>query len=138
MLSITCDFYFDSAHRLFRKDLSESANRQIYGACFDLHGHSYRLQVCVCGHIDANGWLIDFSELKSLVSREILDRYDHACLNDLPDYQDCPPTVENIARTLFNQLSPHLKRPNCRLYKIIVYETRDSRAEWTDDHAENS
>jgi 6-pyruvoyltetrahydropterin/6-carboxytetrahydropterin synthase len=137
MLSITCDFHFDSAHRLFRKDLSETANRDIYGGCTDLHGHSYRLQVCVCGHTDANGWILDFSELKAVVSREVLDRYDHACLNDLPDYQECPPTAENIARTIFFKLRPHLKRPNCRLHRVTVFETRDTQAEWTENHADD-
>jgi 6-pyruvoyltetrahydropterin/6-carboxytetrahydropterin synthase len=135
MLSISYDFYFDSAHRLFRKDLSESANREIFGSCSDLHGHSYRLQVSICGDTDANGWILDFSELKNVVSREILNSYDHACLNDLPDYQDSLPTAENIARTIFFRLQPHFKRPNCRLHRVTVFETRDTRAEWTEDHA---
>jgi hypothetical protein len=30
-----------------------------------------------------------------------------------------------------------LKRPNCRLHRITVFETRDTRAEWTEDHACN-
>lgn len=137
MLSITCDFYFDSAHRLFQKDLSETANRKIYGGCTDLHGHSYRLQVCVCGHTDPNGWILDFNELKEVVTREIIKNYDHHCLNDLPDYQECTPTAENIARTIFFRLRPHLKRPNCRLHRITVFETRDTRAEWIEDHACN-
>lgn len=137
MLCITYDSYFESAHRLFRKNLSETANRKIYGGCYNLHGHNYRLQVCVCGNTDANGWLLDFSELKAIVSREILSSYDHACLNDLPEYQDCPPTAENIARAIFIKLRPHLKRPNCWLHRITVYETRDSWAEWSEDYAGN-
>ncbi len=137
MLSITCDFYFDSAHRLFRKDLPETANREVYGGCTNLHGHSYHLQVCVSGDTDVNGWILDFSELKAVVSREILDSYDHACLNDLPDYRDNPPTAENIARTIFFRLRPHLKRPNCRLHRITIFENRDARADWTEDHADD-
>ena len=122
---------------MFRKDLSETANREIYGRCSNLHGHSYRLEVCVCGNTDPNGWILDFSELKDLVSREILSSYDHSCLNDLPEYQDFPPTAENMARTIFFKLRPHLKRPNCRLYRIKVFESQDSWAEWTEDHAGN-
>ena len=136
MLSVTCEFYFNSAHRLFRKELSETANRKIYGGCTDLHGHGYRLQVCVAGDIDDNGWILDFSELKAVVTGEIISRYDHACLNDLSEYQDRPPTAENIARAIFVKLEPHLKRPNCRLHRITLFETPDNRVEYSQDHAD--
>ncbi len=137
MLSITCEFHFDSAHRLFRKDLSEAENREIFGRCTDIHGHTYRLQVCVSGQIDSNGWLMDFSDLRSVVSREILSSYDHAFLNDLPDYQNCPPTAENMARTIFFRLKAHLKRPNCRLHHVTVFESWNSWAMWSEDHADD-
>ena len=47
--------------------------------CGHLHGHTYALHAKVCGKLDENGMIIDFSELKSVL-REIADKLDHKIL----------------------------------------------------------
>lgn len=60
----------------------------------------------------------------------MLAEYDHACLNELPDYASALPTAETMAQTLFFRLKPHLEGPNFRLLRICIYETEDAWATW--------
>jgi 6-pyruvoyltetrahydropterin/6-carboxytetrahydropterin synthase len=128
MMTITKEFTFDAAHRLHRPDLTESENRDIYGKCCTLHGHTYRLQVCVSGVIDASGMILHFSDLKQVVKEEIITRYDHSFLNDLSEYRNCPTTAENMVRHIFNVLEPGLKRKTVTLESVTLFETPTSWA----------
>ncbi|MEK7879495.1 MAG: 6-carboxytetrahydropterin synthase QueD [candidate division NC10 bacterium] len=70
-MKLTCDFTFDAAHRI----LGHS------GKCAYLHGHAYRLEVAVsAAELDALGMVIDFDDLRALVKKAVLDRWDHATL----------------------------------------------------------
>jgi 6-pyruvoyltetrahydropterin/6-carboxytetrahydropterin synthase len=133
MLTITKAFTFDAAHRLYLKDLTEEENREIYGKCSCFHGHTYRLQVTVSGKIQPTGMIINFTDLKQLVTDRILSRYDHACLNELAEYKDQPTTAENMVRHIFDVLTPCLEKKGIALTRVRLYETPDSWAEVTPD-----
>ena len=76
MFKVSKEFSFDMAHLLDGHD----------GKCQNLHGHTYKLQVEVCGNLYASGakqgMVIDFSDLKSIVKRAVLDPMDHAFIYD--------------------------------------------------------
>ncbi len=70
-MKLACDFTFDAAHRI----LGHS------GKCAYLHGHTYRLEVTVsAAELDALGMVMDFDDLRALVKKAVLDRWDHATL----------------------------------------------------------
>jgi 6-pyruvoyltetrahydropterin/6-carboxytetrahydropterin synthase len=133
MLTITKAFKFDAAHRLYLKDLTEEENREIYGKCSCFHGHTYHLQVTVSGKIQPTGMIINFTDLKQLVTDRILSRYDHACLNELVEYKKLPTTAENMVRHIFDDLAPCLEKEGIALTRVRLYETPDSWAEVTPD-----
>ncbi|WP_028583136.1 6-pyruvoyl trahydropterin synthase family protein [Desulfogranum mediterraneum] len=135
MLSISKEFRFDAAHRLCRPELSPEENQALYGKCASLHGHSYTLQLTVSGELDASGMIINFTELKQLGKALILDRYDHANLNELPEYAEIPVTAENMVRHIFSTLSPVLSQKGLRLVQVRLYETPDSWATMTAEPA---
>ena len=84
-------FSFEAAHHLPRHP----------GKCRELHGHSYRLVVTVDRPVDpVSGLAIDFSELKDIVRREVVDRLDHRYVNDLIDN----PTAEVMAAWIWRRL----------------------------------
>lgn len=84
-------FTFEAAHRLPHHP----------GKCRELHGHSYRLVVTVDRPVDPmSGLAIDFSELKEIVRREVVDRLDHRYVNDLIDN----PTAEVMAAWIWRRL----------------------------------
>ena len=106
------EFEFDSAHFL------PSYN----GKCEVLHGHTYKMVIKLEGYPDSEGMIIDFIELKHIVKKEIVDLLDHTCLNDIFEQ----PSAENIAIWVWNKLDGLLKRENCALYEVEIWETKTS------------
>src|SRR5665647_3175775 len=74
VIRITKEFHFEMAHALWNYD----------GPCRNVHGHSYRLLVTLTGTpVDKpgdpkNGMVIDFTDLKNIVKKEIVSVFDHA------------------------------------------------------------
>ena len=106
------DFTFDAAHNLVH----------YHGKCERLHGHTYRLQVVLEGWPDSEGMIMDFIELKEIVKEHVLSRLDHAYLNDIIPQ----PSAENIALWVWNELADRVKREDCSLYEVRVWETSTS------------
>lgn len=106
------EFEFDAAHYLPKYN----------GKCENLHGHTYKLVVKVEGMPDAEGMIIDFTKLKSLVKELVLIKLDHTCINDLLPQ----PSAENIAIWIWQQLYEVLHGANYALYEIEVWETKTS------------
>ena len=85
--------------------------------CARLHGHSFMIEVHVQGPVGENsGWVMDFADLKR-VFQPVFEQLDHHYLNDIPGLDN--PTSENLARWIWDQLSPDLTG----LSKVIVKET---------------
>src|SRR5210317_1698686 len=84
-IRITKQFDFETGHALYGYD----------GKCKNVHGHSYKLSVTVIGHPISDsgnvkfGMVIDFTDLKEIVTTEIVDQFDHA--------------------TVFNKNTPHIE-----------------------------
>lgn len=121
-ITVTRRFTFDAAHYLPGHD----------GKCQNLHGHTYFLDVTVGrpgGLIQggsSDGMVIDFSDLKSIIGKLVVDPLDHQCLNELLPYR---PTAENMANHFFDVLSSALASYEIELVRIRLWETPDSYAE---------
>jgi len=87
------------------------------GKCRHLHGHNGRAIVTIeASGLDRRGMVLDFSEIKRVVSRWIDENLDHRMLlfredplvpvlasKGEPVYlMDANPTAENIAKTIFD------------------------------------
>ena len=131
MLTITKEFQFDAAHRLWSDHLSKEQNRHIYGKCSQLHGHTYRLQVTVSGTVQDDGMILNFTELKTIVEETFLTRYDHAYLNELKEYDNLPVTAENMVSHIYNVLDEELRPKDVLLQSVVLYETPSSWATMT-------
>ncbi|HSW97206.1 MAG TPA: 6-carboxytetrahydropterin synthase QueD [Candidatus Saccharimonadales bacterium] len=102
---IVCkEITFDAAHKL----------ENYPGKCQNLHGHTYKLQICVKGEVQQNGLVIDIKELKECISKNILAELDHAYLNDIIKQ----PSIENISMWIWDKLKDFLP-----LYEIKLWET---------------
>ena len=109
---ISKDFKFDAAHNLVH----------YHGKCEKLHGHTYRLRVVLEGIPDSEGMIIDFIELKHIVKDKVISRLDHAYINDIIPQ----PSAENIAVWIWREIEYSVKRDNCKLYEVHVWETETS------------
>ena len=82
--------------------------------CTNLHGHNWIVIVyCKSKALDRNGMIIDFKQIKQLIS----DKLDHQYLNEVVDFN---PTAENMAKWICDQV------PYC--YKVSVQESEGNIA----------
>ena len=128
-ISVTRRVHFNAAHRLHIPTMSDEENRKQFGPCNNpnYHGHNYELEVSITGTPDpVIGYVADLSEIKAIVTREVLDRFDHMNLNlDVPEFSDLNPTVENIALVIWEILEGKLPGT---LSKIVLWETPRNHA----------
>ncbi|MEZ4817096.1 MAG: 6-carboxytetrahydropterin synthase [Flavobacteriaceae bacterium] len=107
-LTIYRKAHFNAAHRLYRKDWSDSINKEVFGKCSNahFHGHNYELEVGITGDIDPEtGFVINLDLLKKIIFEEIEEYFDHKNLNlEVPEFENLNPTVENIAVVIWNRL----------------------------------
>jgi 6-pyruvoyltetrahydropterin/6-carboxytetrahydropterin synthase len=117
--------HFNAAHRLYRKDWTDAQNENIFGKCANplYHGHNYELIVHVKGTIDpVTGYVMDMKVLKDLIKAEVEDKMDHKNLNEeVVEFSDLIPTVENMAVVIYNWLKPHLDQEH--VLSVTLYET---------------
>jgi len=139
MLTLTKIFHFEMAHAIHGYS----------GACKNVHGHSYELHVNVSAAVNdeafipAPGFLIDFKEIKKIVTELIVQKFDHHLLlsEDFlklnPAYLiaenlikfEAEPTAENLLLYIRNILNEKFPK-NIGLTHLKLFETTDSYAEW--------
>jgi len=54
---------------------------------------------------------------------EVLARFDHTCLNDVPPFDEINPSSENIASTVYNELGLKLASGPVSLSSVEVWES---------------
>lgn len=122
------------------------------GKCSEVHGHNAIIELvfstiekpfqCVptpivdmkfstqerVVHNQSSGMIIDFSQIKEEVEKEIKQRIDHKNLNDFDFFKHCRPTAENICCFILRCIP--IKYIRC-IEIVRVWEDRDSFAEIT-------
>ena len=100
------------------------------GDCRKLHGHNWQVTVYLqATELDEIGIALDFKILKKELN-EVIDRFDHVYLNDLPEFASCNPTSENIARIIYTELAKRLNDDRIKITKVSVEESPGSRASY--------
>jgi 6-pyruvoyltetrahydropterin/6-carboxytetrahydropterin synthase len=135
---ITRRLEFDAGHRI----------PDHRSQCRHLHGHRYALEITLAGEVieaagrPDSGMVMDFSEVKEIARRFVVDAWDHAFLAyrgdtavvaflaTLPGHKtvllDAVPTAENLARIAFGLLEPAYQDTfgnHLRLQRVRLYET---------------
>lgn len=116
-------FEFAAAHRLHVDELSDAENRKVFGKCNNPsgHGHNYRVEVVVRVPIDSRGSAMNVEDLDRIVDEHVIEKLDHKHLNvDVPQFRQLNPSVENIAKVIWDMLTPPL---SATLAEVSVWET---------------
>ncbi|MDJ0735815.1 MAG: 6-carboxytetrahydropterin synthase [Nostocaceae cyanobacterium] len=111
---------FSASHRYWLPELSEADNCEQFGACsrFPGHGHNYVLFISMMGELDKYGMVLNLSDVKHVIKREITSQLDFSYLNDVwTEFQETLPTTENIARVIWERLSSHLPLVRVQLFE---------------------
>lgn len=111
---------FSASHRYWLPELSDDENTRRFGRCARApgHGHNYVLYVSMEGELDQYGMVLNLSDVKQVIKREVTGQLDFSYLNDVwPELQATLPTTENLARVIWNRLAPHLPLVNIQLFE---------------------
>ena len=115
MYRVSVERHFDAAHYL----------REYEGKCENLHGHRYKVVANLKTDIlDEIGLAFDFTVLKKSID-EILERFDHTCLNDINPFTSINPSSENIASTIYSELKQRLDGQTAEIESIEIWESPD-------------
>lgn len=121
MITVTKIFMFEASHHLPHYE----------GDCHNLHGHSYKLEVTIGGEVIESienpkcGMIMDFKDLKQIVEKVAISKYDHSYLNDFFPNPTAEIMVEQIAVDIINYLPSGTYLVSCKLW-----ETTTSYAEF--------
>lgn len=111
---------FSASHRYWLPELSEAENQQQFGLCAQApgHGHNYVLYVSMLGDLDEYGMVLNLSDVKHVIKREVTSQLDFSYLNEAwSEFQQTLPTTENIARIIWQRLAPYLPLTRIQLYE---------------------
>lgn len=124
----TRQYLIRALHNLENPSVDSAENERLYGMCYRLHGHDYKVQVTIESEIDAKTGLCEFrDQLDALVERELIRPFDGKCLNDT--FKNT--SGEALTHLFFDRLQPHLP-PGVRL-KLAIQETRKNYFERPSD-----
>jgi 6-pyruvoyltetrahydropterin/6-carboxytetrahydropterin synthase len=113
MYQLFVEEHFDAAHYL----------PNYHGKCENLHGHRFKVVARLeASKLDETGLAYDFAQLKQHL-REVLARFDHTCLNDVPPLDKIGPSSENIATTIYDALQTRFAGSPVKLVNVEVWES---------------
>ena len=125
--------HFNAAHKLYNPIWSKEKNLDVFGRCSyeNYHGHNYELIVKFEGEIDQDtGMVMDLSDLKKIIVREVEDVLDHKNLNlDIDYFKDKIPSTENLAVFIWNKLNDSIELKG--KLSIVLYETPRNFVEYS-------
>lgn len=111
MYFVQIESWFESAHQLRNYD----------GKCKNIHGHNFKVVVQFrTKTLDDRGMVVDFLDVERELQK-ITEKLDHKMLNEIPPFDRINPTVENLARYIFESLEGAF--PQATLHAVQVYET---------------
>lgn len=124
MYCVSRQIDFSYGHRLL----------QYEGKCRHLHGHNGRAIITIeSSGLDDRGMVLDFSDIKQLISRWIDEQLDHRMILHRDDpavpvlaqlgepvfLMDSNPTAENIARLIFERV----RQQGFPVVEVVLWET---------------
>jgi 6-pyruvoyltetrahydropterin/6-carboxytetrahydropterin synthase len=117
MFTVFKDYTFSAGHAI----------RGHQGGCQNLHGHNYRVRVHVsAARLDRLGMVIDFADLKQIVD-QVVGRFDHAVINDLPPFTERNTTAELLAEYVHQEVAARLPEGRS-VRRVEIWETETSCA----------
>jgi 6-pyruvoyltetrahydropterin/6-carboxytetrahydropterin synthase len=113
MYELVVEDHIDSAHYL----------RGYKGKCENIHGHRYAVRVRLkATNLNEIGLAYDFTDIKRYLA-EIVGRFDHTSLNEVPPFDKINPSAENIAATIYNVLTKNMSQEPVTISAVEVWET---------------
>ena len=106
MIYLTKQYKFCAAHKYWNNDWSDQKNIEVFDEDIKVHGHNYALSITVKGQIDDDsGFIIDIKKLNKIVSKYIIDIFDHSQIEkDINWFKNKQPSTENMVFFMWNEI----------------------------------
>jgi 6-pyruvoyltetrahydropterin/6-carboxytetrahydropterin synthase len=128
---------FSSAHRLFKAELNDAENLELYGQCShpNWHGHNHELYVTVKGEVNKiTGYVLNLKTLGKLIQEKIIKKIDHRNLNlDVDFMNGLQTSTENLSIAIWNELDEPIRQLGAKLHRIRVQETENNYVDYYGD-----
>lgn len=111
---------FSAQSRYSLSDLTDLKNGQRFGSTTHNpgHGHNYVLYVSMWGELDQYGMVLNLSDVKHIIKEKVIYPLNFSLLNEVwSEFKETFPTTENIARVIWQKLSPHLPLTQIQLFQ---------------------
>jgi 6-pyruvoyltetrahydropterin/6-carboxytetrahydropterin synthase len=117
---------FSASHLYWLPELDAAENERRFGRCSKApgHGHNYELIVSMGGELDADGMVLNLSDVKHAIKAEVTEPLDFHCLNHTwPEFavelrpEAALPTTEWLLHAIWQRLYPLLPLTALRLYE---------------------
>jgi 6-pyruvoyltetrahydropterin/6-carboxytetrahydropterin synthase len=120
---ISVEQHFDAAHAL----------RGYKGKCEAVHGHRFRVIARIeAADLDDIGLAYDFTDIKAHLA-DVISRFDHVNLNDIPPFDKINPSSENVATTVYKELKSRLTGDKVSLAAVEVWESPQTGVSYSPD-----
>lgn len=129
VVCVTRKAHFSAAHYLRSVYLSESENRDLYGKCYNTHGHNYTVEATVKGKVDQRtGMVLNITELAQAMEA-VVKQLDHKHIDsDVPYFRDrVVSTTENLTVFIWSELEQALRHSTASLVEVLVHETEKNK-----------
>jgi 6-pyruvoyltetrahydropterin/6-carboxytetrahydropterin synthase len=83
-----------------------------------LHGHTFHLEVTLEGPVQEDGMIVDFLDIKEALEHWVAP-FQYSNWNEFEDQ----PTVERIARRLWDRIAQGASARSLRLRRLVLWET---------------
>ncbi len=140
LLTVSKRLEFSASRRLHVERWSKEENLAAFGPETEAlygSGRNYIAYFIFTGPVDlTTGMLINISEIKERAGKIVRERFDHKFLNeDNPAFHDVPPTAENVAFQLCNDVAPLFAGLKANLCACHVTESPERSATCYSDGA---
>ncbi|KXB06666.1 hypothetical protein AKJ52_01840 [candidate division MSBL1 archaeon SCGC-AAA382C18] len=96
----------------------------------DIHSHKYTIEVIFSGEkINKKGYLLDINELNKILEK-IFEKFENNILNELPEFRNINPTLENFSKILWRLIGKELETENISTLKVKIHESEDAYASY--------
>lgn len=132
-LTLSKKFELSSSHRLYRDDLSQEQNFDLFGkeSWGEYgHGHNYEAYFIFEGPVDPKtGMMINVTGIKKEIKNHLYPRYDHRYLNsDTKPFDKILPTAENIAARMLAEAIPLFESSSATPVACHLIESENKEA----------
>ena len=95
------------------------------------HSHHFDVEIHLKGHeLNDHGYLVDITEVETALDT-LVDRYEDATLNDLPEFEGLNPSIEHFSRIFCRSLQDHLETSELEAISVKIWEDDTAWASYT-------